>query len=72
MATTDKDKDLSGATDGNNAEVPAELQHDPIHNFTVTRATDRPGTAGPSDTSQSRKLSAAEAVDWIKTEVSRL
>jgi len=72
MPAADKDKDLSGATEPDSAEVPPELQHDDVHGFTVTRTTDRPGTAGPSDAAQSHRLSAADAVEWIKSEVSRL
>jgi hypothetical protein len=68
----DKDKDLSGATAGTETEIPPELQHDPMHSFTVVRATDRPGTAGPSDTVQTGKLSGRDAIDWIKQEISRL
>jgi hypothetical protein len=72
MATTDKDKDLSGASEPDASSTPEELQHDDSHGFTVIRTTATPGTPGPPVTGQSRRLTAAGAIEWIKAEVSRL
>jgi hypothetical protein len=72
MPTADKDKDLSGASEPETPDVPAELQHDDSHGFTVIRDTAAPGTPGAPVTSTSNRGTAAEAIEWIRQEVSRL
>lgn len=68
----DKDKDLSGASEPDETSTPPELQHDDSHGFEVIRTTNVAGTSGPSDMAQSPRVSAAAAIEWIKSEVGRL